>query len=78
VHDVQCAERSGAGPDDPDLAAVLKNLASLMGDYVSGDAADFYEFLKDAGILCGSFTTPYGYEPVDDPLEDGRRTFPSV
>jgi len=55
-----------------DKAEMLMNLATLLGDYVSGDDLNFYNFLKDQGILCGSFTTPYGYE------EGELREFPFV
>lgn len=56
--------------NDLGFAELLK-LAQNLGDYMSGDGAQFYADLKDLGILCNSFTTPYGYD------EDGnRRTFP--
>ena len=50
--------------------STLLNLAKFMGDYQGDAESAFYDFLKDEGILCGSFTTPYGYE------DDELRTFP--
>src|SRR5574340_1153100 len=51
--------------------AELLTLAQNLGDYMSGDGAQFYADLKDLGIMCNSFTTPYGYD-----TDGNRRTFP--
>lgn len=56
--------------NDLGFAELLK-LAQNLGDYMSGDGAQFYADLKDMGILCNSFTTPYGYD-----TDGNRRTFP--
>jgi len=58
--------------DQDKLQEIMENLATLGVDFVANGNGDLYQFLKDQSILCGSFTTPYGYE------DDELRTFPFI